>query len=33
MYVIFDLNFPGMKFVNSEVRLHRVVENHAYIEN
>ena len=33
MYVMFDLNFPGMKLVKSELRLHGVVENHSYIEN
>ena len=33
MYVMFDLNFPGMKLVRSELRLHGVVENHTYIEN
>ena len=33
MHVIFDLNFPVMKLVNSEVLLYGVVENHTYIEN
>ena len=33
MYVMFELNFPGMKLVKSELRLHGVVENHTYIEN
>ena len=33
MYLIFDLNFPGMKLVKSELRLHGVVENHTFIEN
>ena len=33
MYVMFDLNFPGMKLLKSELRLHGVVENHTYIEN
>ena len=34
MYVMFDLNFCGMKLVKkSALRLHRVVENHTYIEN
>ena len=30
---MFDLNFPGMKLLKSELRLHGVVENHTYIEN
>ena len=30
---MFDLNFAGMKLVESELRLHGVVENHTYIEN
>ena len=33
MYAMFDLNFPGMKLVKSELKLHGVVENHTYIEN
>ena len=33
MYVMFDLNFPSMKLVKSELRSHGVVENHTYIEN
>ena len=33
MYVMFDLNFPGMKLVKSELMLHGVVECHTYIEN
>ena len=33
VYVMLDLNFPGMKLVKSELRLHDVVENHTYIEN
>ena len=33
MYVMFDLNFPGMKLVKSELRLYGVVENHTYVEN
>ena len=33
MYVMLDLNFPGMKLVKSELRLHGVVENHTYIED
>ena len=33
MYVMFDLNFAGMKLLKSELRLHGVVENHTYIEN
>ena len=33
MYVMFDLNFPGMKLVKSELRLHGVVENLTFIEN
>ena len=28
---MFDLNFPGMKLVKSELKLHGVVENHTYI--
>ena len=30
---MFDINFPGMKLVKSELRLRGVVENHTYIEN
>ena len=33
MYVMFDSNFPVMRLVKSELRLHEVVENHTYIEN
>ena len=33
MYVMFHLNFPGMKLVKSELRLNEVEENHTYIEN
>ena len=33
MYVMFDLNFLGMKLVNSKLRLHGVAENHTYSEN
>ena len=33
MYVIFDINVPGMELVKNELRLHGVVENHTHIEN
>ena len=33
MYVMFNLNVPGMKLVKSELRQHGVVQNQTYIEN
>ena len=33
MCVMFELNFPCLKLVKSELRLQRVVENHTYIKN
>ena len=33
MYVMFGLNFPGIKLVKSELGLHGVVEDHTSIEN
>ena len=33
MYVMFDLNFPVMKLVKSELRPHGVIQNHTYVEN